>query len=165
MDVREHDWTAAMARAAAKSRSRRSEARSERRANKSKEAGEEPILIAAGSEIIGLVLIGLCLLATLALATYAPQDPVGELVEVTNSAGPVGATLAGLLLRSLGAGAIVLVACCAFLGGRLVMSLGLPGPFSRFWIGSFVLVPTLAVLPPLLFNLAPESIPWQARWC
>ncbi|MBG7605385.1 MAG: DNA translocase FtsK 4TM domain-containing protein, partial [Actinobacteria bacterium] len=67
------------------------------------------VLIAAGSEIIGLVLIGLCLLATLALATYAPQDPVGQLVEVTNSAGPVGATLAGLLLRSLGAGAIVLV--------------------------------------------------------
>lgn len=155
MDVREHDWTAAMAKAAAKSRSRR--------ANKSKEAGEDPILIAAGSEIIGLVLIGLGLLATLALATYSPQDPVGklgELGEITNSAGPVGATLAGWLFGSLGAGAIVVVACCAFLGGRLVMSLGLPGPFSRFWIGSFVLVPTLAVLPPLLFNLAPESIPW-----
>jgi S-DNA-T family DNA segregation ATPase FtsK/SpoIIIE len=159
-DLREHDWTAAMARAAAKSRSRRADARSERRATKSREAGEEPILIAAGAEIIGLVLIGLCLLATLALATYAPQDPVGELVEVTNGAGPVGATLAGLLLRSFGAGAIVLVASCAFLGGRLVMSLGLPGPFSRFWIGAIVLVPTFAVLPPLLFNLAPESVPW-----
>jgi len=117
-------------------------------------------LIAAGSEIVGLVLIGLSLLATLALATYSPQDPVGELVEVANSAGPVGATLAGLLLRSLGAGAIVLVASCAFLGGRLMMSLGLPGPFSRFWIGAFILVPTVAVLPPLLFNLAPESVPW-----
>ena len=149
---------AAMARAAAKSRSRRAAARSARRG--SKEGSEEPILIAAGSEIVGLVLIGLSLLATLALATYSPQDPIGELVDVTNSAGPVGATLAGLLLRSLGAGAIVLVASCAFLGGRLVMSLGLPGPFSRFWIGTFVLVPTVAVLPPLLFNLAPESVPW-----
>ena len=147
-----------MARAAAKSRSRRAAARFARRA--SKEDREEPILIAAGSEIVGLVLIGLSLLATLALATYSPQDPVGELVEVANSAGPVGATLAGLLLRSLGAGAIVMVASCAFLGGRLMMSLGLPGPFSRFWIGAVVLVPTVAVLPPLLFNLAPETIPW-----
>ena len=147
-----------MVRAAAKSRSRRAEARSARRA--SKQGADEPILIAAGSEIVGLVLIGLCLLATLALATYSPEDPIGALVQVSNSAGPVGATLAGLLLRSLGAGAIVLVASFAFLGGRLVMSLGLPGPFSRFWIGTFVLVPTVAVLPPLLFNLAPESVPW-----
>jgi S-DNA-T family DNA segregation ATPase FtsK/SpoIIIE len=117
-------------------------------------------LIAAGSEIVGLVLIGLSLLATLALATYSPEDPVGALVEVTNSAGPVGATLAGLLLRSLGAGAVVLVAACAFLGGRLVMSLPMPSLFSRFWIGATVLVPTAAVLPPLLFNLAPERVPW-----
>jgi S-DNA-T family DNA segregation ATPase FtsK/SpoIIIE len=156
--LREHDWTAVMARAAAKSRSRRADARSERRA--AKEDGEEPILVAVGSEIVGLVLIGICLLGTLALATYSPQDPIGELVEVRNSAGPAGATLAGLLLRSFGAGAIVMVASCAFLGGRLVMSLGLPGPFSRFWIGTFVLIPTVAVLPPLLFNLAPESVPW-----
>ena len=147
-----------MVRAAAKSRSRRAEARSARRA--SKQGADEPILIAAGSEIVGLVLIGLCLLATLALATYSPGDPIGALVQVSNSAGPVGATLAGLLLRSLGAGTIVLIASFAFLGGRLVMSLGLPGPFSRFWIGTFVLVPTVAVLPPLLFNLAPESVPW-----
>ncbi len=147
-----------MARAAAKSRSRRATARSER--NASKEVREGPMLIVVGSELVGLVLIGLCLLATLALATYSPQDPIGELVEVTNSAGPAGATLAGLLLRSLGAGAIVLVAFCAFLGGRLVMSLGLPGPLSRFWIGAFVLIPSVAVLPPLLFDLAPESVPW-----
>jgi DNA segregation ATPase FtsK/SpoIIIE-like protein len=143
-----------MARAAAKSRSRRAD----RRAPEGR--GEEPILIAAGSEIVGLVLIGLSLVATLALATHSPEDRVGELVEVTNSAGPVGATLAHLLLGSLGAGAVVLVAACAFLGGRLVMSLGLPSLFSRFWIGVILLVPTVAVLPPLLFNLAPESVPW-----
>jgi hypothetical protein len=156
--LREHDWTAAMARAAAKSRTRRAGSRSSRRA--SEEGGEEPILIAAGSEIIGLVLIGLSLLAMLALATFSPEDPVGALVDVTNSAGPVGATLAGLLLRYLGAGSVVLVAACAFLGGRLVMSLPMPSLFSRFWIGVIVLVPTAAVLPPLLFNLAPESVPW-----
>jgi S-DNA-T family DNA segregation ATPase FtsK/SpoIIIE len=148
----------AMARAAAKSRSRRSRPASTRG---DKSLGEEePILIAAGSEIVGLILIGVSLVATLALATYAPEDPVAELIEVSNGAGPVGATLAALLLRTLGAGAVVVVAACAFLGGRLVMSLGLPGLFSRFWIGAVALVPAVAVLPALLFNLAPESIPW-----
>ena len=148
----------AMARAAAKSRSRRSRSASTRSEKQDRDA--DPILIAAGSEIVGLILIGVSLVATLALATYSPEDPVAELIEVSNAAGPAGATLAAFLLRSLGAGAIVLVAACAFLGGRLVMSLGLPGLFSRFWIAAFALVPTIAVLPSLLFNLAPERIPW-----
>ncbi len=143
-----------MARAAAKSRGRKGGRAA------AQERADGPILVAAGSEIVGLVLIGLALLATLALATYAPGDPVARLVEVSNSAGPVGATLAGWLLGGFGAGAFVLVAACAFLGGRLVMSLGLPGLFSRFWIGALVLVPTVALLPPLLYALAPESVPW-----
>ncbi len=145
-----------MARAAAKPRGRQGSGRATSRASDS----EAPILVAAGSEIVGLVLIGLSLLATLALATHAPGDPIGKLVEVSNRAGPVGATLAGLLLSGLGAGSIVLVAACAFLGGRMVMSLGLPTLFSRFWIGTALLIPTVAVVPPLLFNLAPETIPW-----
>jgi S-DNA-T family DNA segregation ATPase FtsK/SpoIIIE len=146
-----------MARAAAKNaRGARGRAKAARDAD----SGDDSILIAAGSEIVGMVLIGLSLLSTLALATYAPADPVGVLVKVSNAAGPVGATLAGVLLRVFGAGAIVLVAAAAFLGGRLVMSLGLPSLFSRFWIGTAVLIPTVAVLPPLLFNLAPESVPW-----
>jgi S-DNA-T family DNA segregation ATPase FtsK/SpoIIIE len=147
-----------MVRAVSKTRSRRNS--SSGRGSERDESGGETILIAAGSEIIGLILIGVSLLVTLALATYSPQDPVAELVKVANSAGPVGATLAGLLLRTFGAGSIVLIAAAAFLGGRLVMSLGLPGLFSRFWVSAFVLIPTVAVLPPLLFNLAPENIPW-----
>ena len=146
-----------MARAAAKN------ARGRQRGSKGvrqSEGDSEPVLIAAGSEIVGLILIGLALLATLALATYAPEDPVGELVAVANRAGPVGATLAGWLLGTFGAGGIVLIAASAFLGGRLVMSLGFPSLFSRFWIGAAVLIPAVAVLPPLLFNLAPESVPW-----
>ncbi|MBW2425382.1 MAG: DNA translocase FtsK 4TM domain-containing protein [Deltaproteobacteria bacterium] len=143
-----------MARAAAKS------ARSGRRRAKAERQDEGPILVAAGSEIFGLVLIGLSLLATLALATYSAEDPVAVLVEVRNAAGPVGATLAGGLLGALGAGAVVLVAACAFLGGRMLMSLGLPGLFSRFWIGALLLIPSVAALPPLLFNVAPETMPW-----
>jgi len=145
-----------MARAAAKPRGRKGTGRVASRASDS----EEPMLVAAGYEIAGLVLIGLSLLATLALATYTPGDPVGKLVEVSNRAGPVGATLAGVLLAGLGAGSIVLVAACAFLGGRMVMSLGLPNLFSRFWIGTALLIPAVAVVPPLIFNLAPETIPW-----
>ncbi len=147
-----------MARAAAKSRSRRSGGRSGRKDRA--EEDEEPIYVAAGSELVGLVLIGFALLSTLALATYAPEDPIGRLVPVANGAGPVGATLAGSLLRALGAGSFVLIAALAFLGGRLVMSLGLPGLLSRFWVGAVVLVPTAAVLPPLLFRLSPERVPW-----
>jgi S-DNA-T family DNA segregation ATPase FtsK/SpoIIIE len=143
-----------MARAAAKDRRGRS------KASRASDSSSEPLLIAAGSEIIGLILIGFAVLATLALATYAPQDPVGRLVEVTNAIGPVGATIAGLMLGTFGAGSIVLIAAGAFLGGRLVMSLGFPSLFSRFWIGSALLIPAVAVLPPLLFQMAPGSIPW-----
>ncbi len=121
-----------MARAAAKPRGRKGG----RRVTSQASGSGEPVLIAAGYEIVGLILIGLSLLATLALATYAPEDPVAELVGVSNHAGPVGATLAGLLLSGLGAGSVVLVAASAFLGGRLVMSLGFPSLFSRFWIGA-----------------------------
>ena len=86
-----------MARAAAKSRSRRSGSRATGAA--SERGDHEPIFIAAGSEIFGLVMIGASLLATLALATYSPEDPVAELIEVRNSAGPVGATLAAFAVR------------------------------------------------------------------
>ena len=144
-----------MARAAVKgSKARRGRAEQDDRAPRS------PLLIAAGSEIAGLVLIGLALLSTLALATYAPEDPVGALVEVRNAGGPAGATLAGWLLHSTGGGGVVWVAAGAFLGGRLLLGLGLPGLWSRFWVGIALLIPALAALPPLLFQLAPESVPW-----
>lgn len=150
-----------MAKAAAKSRSKRAASNTARTPRTRRGAeSEEPILIAAGSEIVGLILIGLSLLSMLAIVTYSPEDPILELVEVSNGAGPVGATLGGLLMRGVGAGAMVLVAGCAFVGGRLVMSLGLPDFFSRFWIGVAILIPTAAMLPPLLFNVAPESVPW-----
>jgi len=144
-----------MARAAAKgSSSRRGRAAEKDRGSRT------PLLIAAGSEIAGLVLIGLALLSTLALATYAPEDPVGALVEVRNAGGPAGATLAGWLLRSTGGASVVWVAAGAFVGGRLLLGLGLPGLWSRFWIGIALLIPALAALPPLLFELAPERVPW-----
>lgn len=117
-------------------------------------------MVGAGSELLGLGLIAFSLLATLALATYSSSDPIASLVDVRNGAGPVGATVAGLLMHLLGGGAFVLVAGTAFLGGRLLMSLGLPGLFSRFWLGMLALIPTAAALPLLLFELAPGQLPW-----
>ncbi|MBK7951271.1 MAG: DNA translocase FtsK 4TM domain-containing protein [Deltaproteobacteria bacterium] len=118
------------------------------------------MMVGAGSELLGLGLIAFSLLATLALATYSSSDPIASLVDVSNGAGPVGATVAGLLMHLLGGGAFVLVAGTAFLGGRLLMSLGLPGLFSRFWLGMLALIPTAAALPLLLFELAPGQLPW-----
>ncbi len=146
-----------MARASAKSRSKRGA-----RASRDVEAAadEGAVWVGPGSEVLGLALIAFSLLASLALATYSSEDPIGRLVEVRNGAGPVGATLAGLLMRLLGAGAVVLVAGAAYLGGRLLLSLGLPRLFSRFWLGMLALIPTAAALPSLLFGLAPGRLPW-----
>jgi len=145
-----------MARASARSRSKRG-TRSARDAEAISE--DAAYLTGAGAEIPGLVLIAFSLLATLALATYSASDPIGSF-EVENSAGPVGATLAGALMRVFGGGAYVLVAGSAFLGGRLLMGLGIPRFVSRFWLGMLALIPTAAVLPPLLFDLMPGRIPW-----
>jgi len=146
-----------MARASAKSRSKKS-SRAARQVESSLDEGA--VLVGPGSEILGLALIAFSLLASLALATYSATDPIGRLEEVQNGAGPVGATLAGALMHLFGGGAFVLVAGAAFLGGRLLMSLGLPRLVSRFWLGMLALIPTAAVLPPLLFELAPGRIPW-----
>ncbi|MEZ4280189.1 MAG: DNA translocase FtsK 4TM domain-containing protein [Myxococcota bacterium] len=146
-----------MARASAKSRSKRAS-----RASRAVEADSEEgaLLAGPGSEILGLALIAFSLLASLALATHSSEDPIGRLVEVRNGAGPVGATLAGLLMKFFGSGAFVLVAGTAYLGGRLLMGLGLPRLFSRFWLGMLALIPSAAVLPSLLYELAPGRLPW-----
>ncbi len=69
-----------MARVAAKSRAKKGGRTAS--AGRDQDEADGPILVAAGSEIAGLILIGLSLLATLALATYAPEDPIAKLVEV-----------------------------------------------------------------------------------
>jgi S-DNA-T family DNA segregation ATPase FtsK/SpoIIIE len=108
------------------------------------------------------MLLALCLLAFLALATYDPGDRVFELVPVNNYAGAVGATLAGWLIACAGAGAVVAVAALAWIGGRLCLGVGLPGLRSRFWMGSLLLLVSLSTLPPILHELAPSRLgaPW-----
>jgi hypothetical protein len=46
------------------------------------------------AECTGVLLLGLALLATLALATYVPSDPVFVRASVGNRAGIIGATAA-----------------------------------------------------------------------
>jgi S-DNA-T family DNA segregation ATPase FtsK/SpoIIIE len=100
------------------------------------------------AESAGIALIALSALAALALATYTPNDPLFRLTEVANGAGAVGATVAGLLRRSLGWGAGVVVGVSVVVGGRLVLRRG--APEMRFWLGACALLVALASLPPLL---------------
>ncbi len=134
-----------MARAASRSaRSRRA-------------AAAEPRFAPGGVvlEGLGILLLALGAIASLALATYHPADPAFSLEAVENAAGAAGATLAALLVGGLGSGALVLVVGVIVLGGRLVVGQGFPSLASRFWIAAALLLLAGSTLPPLLRELAP----------
>jgi len=109
-------------------------------------------------ECFGVALLGLALLAAIALATYTATDPVFERGLVANRAGVLGAAVAAVLLRGLGTGAAVLVGAVAVIGLRLVIGRGLPPPASRFWVGTLLLLLSAATLPPLLPQAAPAGL-------
>jgi len=117
------------------------------------------------AEVLGLGLIALALLATLAIATYSPADPVFELSPVANRAGVVGATLAGALFAAFGYGAVVAVGAGAWLGCLLVLGRGLPSLASRFWLGALLLLLSLAGLPLLVEQMVPGTFePAPTGW-
>ena len=99
------------------------------------------------AESVGLLLIAFSALAALALATYSPSDPLFRLTDVTNAAGAVGATLAGLLFRTAGFGGVVLIGVAVAVGGGLLVGRDRPG--ARFWVGAALLLLAAATLPPL----------------
>ena len=105
-----------------------------------------------------MVLLGLALLAALALASYVPSDPVFARARVENRAGIVGATAAALLFRGLGLGALVCVGAAAIVGARLVLGRGLPAATSRFWGSAALLLISFATLPPLLQSASPGAL-------
>jgi S-DNA-T family DNA segregation ATPase FtsK/SpoIIIE len=109
-------------------------------------------------ECLGVALLGAALLSTLALATYTPTDPVFERTLVSNRAGVIGATLAALLLRGLGSGALVGVAAAAVVGVRLLAGWGLAPVFSRFWVGATLLLISVASLPPLVAEASQGAV-------
>ena len=116
-----------------------------------------------------MALLGLSLLAALALATFHPSDPVFERAPVGNRAGILGATAAALLFGGFGLGALICVGAAAVLGARLVVGRGLPAPTSRFWVSSALLLLSFATLPLLIQSAFPgtlEGVPRGAlgRW-
>ena len=104
-----------------------------------------------------MALLGVALLAGIALVTHSAADPVLERSLVANRAGVVGATLAALLFRGLGIAAAVLVGALAVLGLRLVIGRGLPPATSRFWLGALLLLVSAATLPSLHPGVLPEG--------
>ena len=140
-----------MAKAVARSsRGRRKSARGsaaeETRSRASRVAGE----------FVGFVLLATAALTVLALATYSASDPLFSLRSVDNAAGPVGATLAGLLMRAVGVASVVAVLALGWLGTRLLLNLGMPSIASRFWVGSAALLASLTSLPLVLHTIAPD---------
>ena len=110
-------------------------------------------------ECIGIAFIGVALLSAVALWSYDPSDPVLA-GPVQNVAGVLGALIASLLQRSVGYGALLVVAAVAVLGLRLIAGRGLPAPGSRFWVGAPLLLAALATLPlvvPGSAGLTPDA--------
>jgi S-DNA-T family DNA segregation ATPase FtsK/SpoIIIE len=110
-------------------------------------------------ESAGVALLGLSLLAALALATYSQSDPILERAEVANRAGMVGAFVAASLLRGVGYGAVVLVGATAVVGVRLILGRPLPHLTSRFWVAGSLLLVSVATLGPILHGSFPGRIP------
>jgi S-DNA-T family DNA segregation ATPase FtsK/SpoIIIE len=133
-----------------------SRSRSRAKQRRSKESAEQSVSARLLEECAGILLVGLAGLALLALATYAPEDPIFERAEVANRAGILGATLAALLVNAVGAGSLVPVGAAAIVGVRLVIGRGLPALGSRFWVAAPLLLISLSTLPPLLHEVSPE---------
>jgi len=131
-----------------------------RKARPGREQVRARSLVAAGlaQEGLGLLLIGLGLLSALALGSYEPADPAFRFVPVENAAGVAGASIARLLVGSLGFGAVVPVLALLALGIRLVTHGRLQVPSGRFWLGTALVLATLSTIPALLALLAPGSV-------
>ncbi len=131
-------------------------AASERRSSAKRKASSSGRVL---EECAGVALLGISLLAALALATYSQSDPILERAEVANRAGMVGALVAASLLRAVGYGAVVLVGATAVVGVRLILGRPLPRLTSRFWVAGSLLLVSVATLGPILHGAFPGRIP------
>ncbi len=108
------------------------------------------------SESLGLGLVAVSLFAWLSLASFSASDPLFRMASVDNLGGPLGASLAGLLVRGFGLGAHVLVALAGVVGIRLTAGLRAAREGPGFWIGSGLLLAAATAAPELLRVLAPD---------
>ncbi len=137
--------------------------RRKRRSGRARRSGRGAIET-VGREIAGVALVALALLAGIALITYDAADPIGVWQPVHNGGGVAGATVAGLLVRAMGAGAAVPVAGLLLLGLRLLLPGTIQLPATRFWVGAALLLLSLSALPELLASLAPHLAVGSGGW-
>jgi len=130
-------------------------ARSAASKRRSESRSGAPVSRRIAHECLGFGLLGGSLLALLALATYAPTDPIFERAEVANRAGVVGAAVAAILFRTLGYASAVLAIAAGALGMRLILGRGLPGPRSRFWLSTLALLLSVSTLSPIIQQASP----------
>jgi DNA segregation ATPase FtsK/SpoIIIE, S-DNA-T family len=131
-----------------------------RKARPGREGGRVRALVAAGfaQEGLGLFLLGLGLLSALALGTYDPADPSFRFVPVENAAGVAGASIARLLVGSLGFGAAVPVLAVLALGVRFLTHGRLQFPSRRFWLGILLVLVALSTTPALLAGMGLAAV-------
>ncbi|MET0868452.1 MAG: DNA translocase FtsK 4TM domain-containing protein [Pseudorhodoplanes sp.] len=109
-------------------------------------------------EIVGLALLALALLVTLALATWSVQDP--SLSHATDSAvrnllGRPGAIVSDLSIQLFGLASIVLVLPIAVWGWRMLTH----RPFGRMWIRALIWIAGLAFASAFASCL-PRTVGW-----
>ncbi len=107
------------------------------------------------TEGLGIGLLAAGLVAALALWSYDPADPVFRFEPVRNAAGVAGASIASILMGSVGVAAAIPVIGLVLLGLRLLSNGSIRLPGSRFWLGSGLLLLSLATIPALLESMAP----------
>jgi S-DNA-T family DNA segregation ATPase FtsK/SpoIIIE len=108
-------------------------------------------------EIIGLVLLVVSVVTTLALATWSVQDPSlshATSAPTRNLLGSAGAVVADLMIQLFGLAAIVVVLPVAVWGWRLITHRRLDREWLRliFWIGSVLLAAAFASCLPKMGN-------------
>ncbi len=130
-------------------------ARAAARKGRSTSRSGAPVSRRIVEECLGFILLGVSLLALLALATYSPADPIFERAEVTTRAGVFGAAVAEILFRTLGYASAILVIAVGVLGARLILGRGVPGLTSRFWLSTVALLLSISTLSPIAQQASP----------
>ena len=122
----------------------------------------------AAREACGVLLVGLVALCAVALWSFDAGDAVLAWTPVNNSAGVLGASIAGVLTQVAGVGAWGIVVALAIAAVHLVTAGRLAIPL-RVWVAAAVTFAAVTALASLLPNLAPHRFAglsggWIGGW-